>query len=80
MKGDDLSKDPRGGTGSRVVASVRNVKVAGLLATLGFSARLTGGGAALTKVSGLLSSPDLLGGGGDGGLDAESLGDLPGSK
>lgn len=44
----------------------------------GFSARLMGGG-----IEGLVSlriSPDLLGGGGDGGWDAESLGDRRGSS
>ena len=80
LNGDDLSVEPRGGPGSRVIASVRNVRAKGLLAILGFSARFTGGGAALTEGSGLLNSPDLLGGGGEGGLDAESLGDLPGSN
>ena len=77
LKGDDLSVK-RGGPGSRVVASVRNVKATGLLAILGFSERLTGG-AALNGAS-RLNSPDLLGGGGEGGLDAESFGDLPGSR
>jgi len=61
-----------------VVASVRNVRAMGLLAIFGFSARLTGGGA--LKEASLRNSPDLLGGGGEGGLEAESLGDLPGSR
>jgi hypothetical protein len=61
-----------------VVASVRNVRAIGLLAILGFSARLTGGGA--LKEASRRNSPDLLGGGGEGGLDAESLGDFPGSR
>lgn len=39
-----------------------------MLAILGFSARFTGGGATLLKVS-RLSSPDLRGGGGEGGWD-----------
>jgi hypothetical protein len=60
------------------VASVRNVRAIGLLAILGFSDRLTGGGGALKEAS-RLNSPDLRGGGGEGGLDAESFGDFPGS-
>jgi hypothetical protein len=62
-----------------VVASLRNIRAKGLLAILGFSARLTGGGGALKEAS-RLNSPDRRGGGGEGGLDAESLGDFPGSK
>ena len=57
---------------------MRNVRAIGLLAILGFSARLTGGGA--LKEASRRNSPDLLGGGGEGGLDAESLGDFPGSR
>jgi hypothetical protein len=79
LKGDDFSVVPRGGPGSSVVASVRNARATGLLAILGFSARLTGGGGALKEAS-RRSSPDLRGGGGEGGLDAESWGDFPGSR
>jgi hypothetical protein len=77
LNGEDLSVE-RGGPGSSVVASVRDVRAISLLAILGFSARLTGGGA-LKEVS-RRSSPDLLGGGGDGGVEAESLGDFLGSR
>jgi hypothetical protein len=79
LNGEDLSAG-RGGPGSSVVASVRNVNAIGLLAILGFSALLTGGGALFMKEASRRNSPDLLGGGGEGGLDAESLGDFPGSK
>ena len=56
---------------------------AGLLSTdkaywagiFGFSARFTGGGAGLVSRS-LLNSPDRRGGGGDGGCDGVSRGDL----
>ena len=77
LNGEDLSVE-RGGPGSSVVVSERNVRAMGLLAILGFSARLTGGGA--LKEASRRNSPDLLGGGGEGGLEAESLGDLPGSS
>jgi len=79
LKGDDPPLEPRGGPGSSVVNSVRNVRARGLLAILGFSARLTGGGGALKEAS-RLNSADRRGGGGEGGLDARSLGDFPGSR
>lgn len=65
-----------------MVASVRKANDIDLLAILGFSARLTGGGGALALVVGgsLRNSPDLRGGGGEGGRDAGNLGDLPGSR
>jgi len=52
---------------------------------LGLSARLTGGGfgfagASRTSRVSLLNSPDLRGGGGEGGCEGCILGDLPGSK
>lgn len=50
-----------------------------MLAILGFSIRLTAGGAGLTAAS-RLSSPDLRGGGGDGGCDRGRDGDLAGSR
>jgi len=58
LKGDDPPAGPRV-PGSRVSTT-------GLLAILGFSERLIGGGVGLRDTS-LLISPDLLGGGGDGG-------------
>ncbi len=79
LKGDDLSLEPRDGPGSSVVASVRKARDIGLLAILGFSDLLIGGGSALKEAS-RRSSADLRGGGGEGGLDAESLGDFPGSR
>lgn len=50
----------------------------GLLAILGFSALLIVGGALL--VASRRNSPDLRGGGGDGGRDRGREGDLAGSK
>jgi hypothetical protein len=44
-----------------------------LWAILGFSARLTGGGATLLEAS-RLNSPDLRGGGGDGGREEDREG------
>jgi hypothetical protein len=79
LNGEDLSAR-RGGLGSRVVASVRKFRAIGLLAILGFSALLIGGGALFMKELSRRNSPDLLGGGGEGGPDAESLGDFPGSR
>ena len=79
LNGEDLSAK-RGGPGSRVVASVRKFRAIGLLAILGFSARLTGGGPLFASELSRRNSPDLLGGGGEGGPDAESLGDFPGSR
>jgi hypothetical protein len=49
-----------------------------LEAAEGFSARLMGGGKALESC--LFSSPDLRGGGGDGGCEAVNRGDLRGSR
>lgn len=79
LNGEDLSAR-RGGPGSRVVASARKFRAIGLLAILGFSARLIGGGTLFIKELSRRNSPDLLGGGGEGGPDAESLGDFPGSR
>jgi len=55
--------DPPGGP--RVPGS--SVSTTGLIAILGFSERLIGGGVGLRDTSRLIS-PDLLGGGGEGGL------------
>jgi hypothetical protein len=55
------------------------VKLTGLLPILGFSDRLIGGGPGFCEVS-RLCSPDLLGGGGEGGCEGGRDGDLPGSK
>lgn len=79
LNGEDLSAR-RGGPGSRVVASARKFRAIGLLAILGFSARLIGGGTLFIKELSRRNSPDLLGGGGEGGADAEILGDFPGSR
>lgn len=48
----------------------------------GFSARLTGGGTGLTSLTSrsLLNSPDLRGGGGEGGCDGVNRGDFRGSR
>ena len=59
LNGEVLSCELSTGVGS----TFRDI---GLLATLGFSVRLTAGGAAFTAAS-RLNSPDLRGGGGDGG-------------
>jgi hypothetical protein len=63
----------------RAVSSEGSLNCMGLLAIFGFSARFTGGGPFLNDGS-RLSSPDLRGGGGDGGCEADSLGDFPGSN
>lgn len=80
LNGDDLSVAVWLGTGAvRVLLSKFIAKLTGLLPTFGFSARLTGGGPGLCETS-RLCSPDLLGGGGEGGCEGGSEGDLPGSK
>lgn len=61
--------------GASVVISV-TAKAGGLLAIFGFSDLLTGGGGLKDADASLLISPDLRGGGGDGGRDGESFGDL----
>lgn len=64
---------------ARVLLSTFIAKLEGLLPTFGFSARLTGGGPGFCETS-RLCSPDLLGGGGEGGFDGGSEWDLPGSR
>lgn len=63
-----------------VVASDLVPSEVGLLAILGFSDLLTGGGRGLYVDSRRTISPDLRGGGGDGGCDGVSEGDLLGSN
>lgn len=80
LNGDDLSIEVWFWTGAaRFLLSMFIAKFTGLLPILGFSARLTGGGPAFGGAS-RLCSPDLLGGGGDGGWDGGREGDLPGSR
>ena len=80
LKGDDFSWEVRVETGAtRLLLSRVIIKLTGLLPILGFSARLTGGGPGFCEVS-RLCSPDLLGGGGEGGCEGGRDGDLPGSK
>jgi hypothetical protein len=74
LKGDDFSSGARDVAGASVVASV-NDKAMGLLAILGFSDRLIGGGMDLKEAS-RRNSPDRRGGGGEGGCDGDNLGDL----
>ena len=64
--GEDLSLKERGGVGSSLGASTRADRDTGLLLILGFSDLLTSGGIPLNDIS-RLSSPDLRGGGGEGG-------------
>lgn len=54
--------------GAKFTPSALEPKPIGLLDILGLSARFMGGGPAL-KEEFLLTSPDLLGGGGEGGSD-----------
>jgi hypothetical protein len=68
-----------GDTGANAINSGLNPGTIGLFPILGLSALLTGGGRGL-KTDSLLTSPDLRGGGGDGGLDADNEGDLPASS
>ena len=76
LKGDVLSSTVRDVAGIKVVTSVTD-KVVGLLAIFGFSARFTGGGGALKLIDGSRRiSTDLRGGGGDGGREGCSRGDL----
>lgn len=63
-----------------VVASDLAPSEMGLLEILGFSDLLTGGGRGLYVDSRRIISPDLRGGGGDGGCDGVSEGDLLGSS
>jgi len=67
LKGDVLS--------SGIWCPGSSLREIGLLATLGFSARLTTGGPTFTEGS-RLSSPDLRGGGGEGGCVGRSIGDF----
>ena len=66
LNGEDLSLKERGGIGSSLGASTRADRDTGLLLILGFSDLLTSGGIPLNDIS-RLSSPDLRGGGGEGG-------------
>jgi hypothetical protein len=77
LKGD-TSLEPFDRAGSRVVASLRNARPIGLPEIFGFSALFTGGGT--LDMASRRNSPDLRGGGGDGGCDADSFGDFPGSR
>jgi hypothetical protein len=78
LNGETSLLDGLGLLSSRGVASVRKDRATGLLAIFGFSDLFTGGGTFDTASR--RNSPDLRGGGGDGGCEAESLGDLLGSK
>ena len=76
LNGDVRSLMFRGVLGTSCVISV-TARAIGLLAIFGFSDRLTGGGGALKVMDeSLLISPDLRGGGGEGGRDGDSLGDF----
>jgi len=75
LKGDRLSA----ARGIASKAGLRSPDMAGCAGILGFSRRLMGGGAWRFSRS-LLSSADLLGGGGEGGCEGESLGDRRGSS
>lgn len=79
LNGDDLSFAFGVGIGASVVASVRNPREIGLFPIFGFSALLTGGGGGL-NVDSRLSSPDLRGGGGEGGWEEGKDGDFLGSR
>lgn len=66
------------------MASLRFAREMVLLLILGLSARFTGGGlgfvaASWTSLTSLLNSPDLRGGGGEGGREEDTLGGLPDS-
>jgi hypothetical protein len=73
LKGEDRSLEICEGLGARLGGSL-SARDMGLLAILGFSDRLIGGGMALKETS-LLISPDLRGGGGEGGTDGDNFGD-----
>jgi hypothetical protein len=75
LNGEDFSSVGRDATGAKVVTSVTDNDV-GLLVIFGFSARLIGGGPLMAIDGSLLISPERRGGGGEGGRDVESLGDL----
>lgn len=76
MNGDALSSTGREDAGISVVTSVTDNEE-GLLAIFGFSARLIGGGIALKLwETSLRISPDLRGGGGEGGREGKSLGEF----
>lgn len=66
LNGEDRSIEIRVGEGSNVDDPFLNPKDVGLLAILGFSALLTGGGNGLYDEFRLIS-PDRRGGGGEGG-------------
>lgn len=75
LKGDVCLLAGCGVRGARVVTSVTESAI-GLLAIFGFSDLLIGGGGLNVMDVSLLISPDLRGGGGEGGLDGDNFGDL----
>lgn len=78
LNGDISLFELFGRLGSSVVASVRKVNANGLLAIFGLSALFTAGGTLIDPSR--RNSPDLRGGGGEGGCDGDSFGDLLASK
>jgi hypothetical protein len=80
LKGDDLSLAVSFWLeATKLLVSEFIPNLTGLFPILGFSARLTGGGPGFCGAS-RLCSPDLLGGGGEGGCEGGREFDLPGSR